>query len=163
MSWARALGLVGLVGSAVAGCAGPAGTASSALGSPAATAPRTSAEQVFEGLAASYFEHSVFLPCRAAPAGDGTGWWIDAEAAPQFWQQYQRLVPSVDNPGYYPTPDRVVYTRFVGALLTGARFGHLGGYTGQVVVRRVLSMAPGSLAPAGCGPMGPAGGTASGP
>jgi hypothetical protein len=96
-----------------------------------------STNDTFEGYYASGFEVSSFVPCEAAgEAGYGAGYWLTG--TPDFYDTYSRLVTeSGHDPvtGYFP-----VYTVFEGTLSPEGHYGHLGAYTREVTVTKLIEM-----------------------
>jgi hypothetical protein len=107
---------------------------------PASTPAPASTE--FEGFYTSSFEVSSFVKCGMnSQSGYGQGYWLVSTT--EFQEKFRRTLSGAagtygpkDNPRVFDT----VYVRFTGTLSPKGNYGHLGAYSNEVTVIKVIEM-----------------------
>ena len=91
----------------------------------------------FAGFYSSGFEVSSFVPCdMIASDPTGPGYWLNG--TPDFYQRYSELS---QQSGYDPATGYLpVFTRFKGELSPAGSYGHMGAYSHEITVTKMLEM-----------------------
>jgi hypothetical protein len=101
--------------------------------------PRTSAiptPGTFRGVYQTAFEMIAFTPCNS-----GERWWVTPVNAPG-WNSLQRALHRIDPIASGPGRVQRAYVELQGDTSATGQFGHLGAYTRELRVTRVLASAP---------------------
>jgi len=101
-------------------------------------------KNIYSGYYSFGFETSSFVPCgKVSFPGYGSGYWLKALPASEFFQSVDELLPNaqVEDWSYISNP---IYVQFVGRLSrktdTDVGYGHLGQYEREITVIRLLTI-----------------------
>lgn len=93
--------------------------------------PETGPE--FQGQYLQSFEVSSFVPCGSTEKpGYGVGYWLNWDDSKSYDRYRAEISKQVDN--------AVVYLKFTGTISPPGQYGHLGVYTREVTVEKVLEV-----------------------
>lgn len=96
----------------------------------------------FSGYYTSAFETSAFLSCDQQAAGLAAAYWLSAEPRANFFEQFSKLgtpTPTGATPAPY-TPQSA-FVKFEGKLSPPGQYGHLGMYSREITLTKLLAIA----------------------